>query len=87
MFFGKKKKYALPVSISVLLYLDIEVRNTCSDIRWHCSVSHMCCPHIPSETTLVQRVAVWFNEGLAWSACVLTPVLDSVLGFSRKYSL
>lgn len=63
-----------------------EVGNTCRDIGWHCSVSRLHCPYAPSETSPAQSVAVLFDEGLPWSARTFKPVLDSVLGFSGKYS-
>lgn len=37
------------------LYLDTEVRNTCSDIGGHYSVSHMCHHYVLSETSPVER--------------------------------
>ena len=85
-FFWEKKTQTTTVSISVPLYLDTEVRNTCSDTGWHCSVSRMRYPYFLSETSPVQSVAVQFNEGLARSASMFIPALDSALGFSKKYS-
>ena len=82
---GEKKKNTT-VSVSVPLFLDTEVRNTCSDIGWHCSVSRMRYPYVLSETSPVQSMAVQFNEELARSASMFIPALDSVLGFSKKYS-
>lgn len=78
--------------LSVLLYLASDFPfgrklETLALTGWHCSLFHVCCPYVLSETSLVQTVDIQLKKGLVRSAWMFRAAVDSVLGFSRKYSI
>lgn len=78
--------------LSVLLYLASDFPfgrklETLALTGWHCSVFHVHCPYVLSETSLVQSVDIQLKKGLVRSTWMFRAAVDSVLGFSRKYSI